>query len=154
MLKVHYLHFLNYRWCWLKPNPGDFLLRFPPFRFYAQFTEPRPCPKPFRFSDKPFSDADFIKWLFLNTSYLPSMPLQDAGQLLPATRPEADSFSFTEEDFPPQPSPLRHAPVLQWRGPGRTGSRLARGWLFPPCPCPGNRLLFHHGKFPRIPDHL
>ncbi len=28
------------------------------------------------------------------------MPLQDAGQLLPATRPQADSFSFTEEDFP------------------------------------------------------
>jgi hypothetical protein len=53
-------------------------------------------PVPFRFSDKLFSDADFTKWLFLLISDLPSMPLQDAGQLLPATRSEADSFSKSE----------------------------------------------------------
>ncbi|HHQ6236915.1 TPA: hypothetical protein ACSRG2_005002 [Klebsiella pneumoniae] len=45
-----------------------------------------PSPVPFRFSDKLFSDANFTKWLFLLISGLPSMPLQDAGQLLPATR--------------------------------------------------------------------
>ncbi|EPL2317837.1 hypothetical protein WJD21_005717, partial [Klebsiella pneumoniae] len=38
----------------------------------------------------------FYKYLFLLISGLPSMPLQDAGQLLPATRPEPDLFNLIE----------------------------------------------------------
>nr|QIM13779.1 hypothetical protein [Klebsiella pneumoniae] len=56
----------------------------------------RPSPAPFRFSDELFSDADFTKWLFLHITGSRSMPLPDAGQLLPATRPQADSFSKSE----------------------------------------------------------
>lgn len=55
------------------------------------------------------------------------MSMQDAGQLLPATRSETDSFSLTEEDFPPLPPSLRYALVLQWRCPDWSGSRLTRG---------------------------
>ncbi|HBY2168553.1 TPA: hypothetical protein MIR81_27505 [Klebsiella pneumoniae] len=57
-----------------------------PVRVYCQFTELRHSPVPFRFSDKLFSDADFTKWLFFLISGSHLMPLQDAGQLLPATR--------------------------------------------------------------------
>ncbi|HHM0825999.1 TPA: hypothetical protein ACRGCJ_005501, partial [Klebsiella pneumoniae] len=40
--------------------------------------------------------ADFYKSLFLSISCSLSMPLQDAGQLLPATRPKPDLFNLTE----------------------------------------------------------
>ncbi|EBE9195161.1 hypothetical protein JV228_001527 [Shigella flexneri] len=62
------------------------LLSFNPVRVYCQFTELRPCPVTFRFSDQLFSDDNFTNWLFFLISCSPSMPLQDAGQLLPATR--------------------------------------------------------------------
>ena len=41
--------------------------------------------------------ANFNNSLFLHILGSPSMPLQDAGQLLPATRPELDLFNLTEE---------------------------------------------------------
>ncbi|MBY5246602.1 hypothetical protein [Klebsiella quasipneumoniae] len=59
---------------------------FCPVRVYRQFTEYSRAAPPFRFSDQLFSDAGFTNWLFLLISCSPSMPLQDAGQLLPATR--------------------------------------------------------------------
>lgn len=83
------------------------------FGFTVSLPNRAPCPEPFRFSDQLLFSADFSNWLFLLISPSPGKSLQDAGQLLPATRPEAESFSLTEEDFPPPPSPLRHAPVLQ-----------------------------------------
>ncbi|MBA1168926.1 hypothetical protein CPI17_27390 [Klebsiella pneumoniae subsp. pneumoniae] len=62
------------------------LLSFSPVRVYRQFTEFSRPASPFRFSDQLFFDADFTNWLFFLISCSPSMPLQDAGQLLPATR--------------------------------------------------------------------
>ncbi|EBI7047135.1 hypothetical protein D2B06_24425 [Salmonella enterica] len=76
------------------------------------------------------------------------MPLQDAGQLLLATRPQADSFSLTEEDFPPPPPPLRHAPVLQWRCPDWSGSRLTRGGCSRPALVRAIGFYSSTGSFP------
>ncbi|EAA0700686.1 hypothetical protein DKT00_23740 [Salmonella enterica subsp. enterica] len=83
------------------------------FGFTVSLPNTAPCPFSFSFSDGDLFPAEFFKWLFLMVFHHWRQPLRDAVHLRPATRSEADSFSLTEEDFPPLPSPLRHAPVLQ-----------------------------------------
>ncbi|EBX6497207.1 hypothetical protein DSS19_19405 [Salmonella enterica subsp. enterica serovar Abony] len=84
---------------------------------YRQFTVSLPntatCHFSFSFSDEHLFPAEFFKLLFLLIWYHWRQPLRDAGHLRPATRSEANSFSFTEEDFPLLPPPFRHLPVLQ-----------------------------------------
>lgn len=55
-----------------------------------------PCPVSFSFSDGDLFPADFFKRLFLLVLNRWRQPLRDADQRRPATRTEADSFSFTE----------------------------------------------------------
>lgn len=90
----------------------------------------------------------FHNWLFLLITGLRLMPLQDAGQLLPAVRSQLESFSLTEEDFPPLPPPLRRVPVLQWRCPDRSGSRLTRGGCSRPALVRAIGFSAKKGSFP------
>ncbi|EDR9034430.1 hypothetical protein ZB65_004100 [Salmonella enterica subsp. enterica] len=83
------------------------------FGFTVSLPNTATCHFSFSFSDEHLFPAEFFKLLFLLIWYHWRQPLRDAGHLRPATRSEANSFSFTEEDFPLLPPPFRHLPVLQ-----------------------------------------